>query len=57
MLLINSQNIYFNNEVFEKLSDEEKLYLYVVHREGTYEIPDEILKNNNKKLMDVLFPI
>ncbi|MHC6181049.1 SEC-C domain-containing protein [Clostridium sp. JNZ X4-2] len=57
MLLMNAQNIYFNNEAFEKLSDEEKLYLYVVHREGTYEIPDQIQKNNNIKLMDVLFPI
>lgn len=57
MLLMNAQNIYFNNEAFEKLSDEEKLYLYVVHREGTEGIPYQIQKNNNRKLMDVLFPI
>lgn len=57
ILLMNAQNIYFNNEAFEKLSDEEKLYLYVVHREGTDGIKDQVQKNNNRKLIDVLFPI
>ena len=57
MLLSNAQNIYFNSEAFEKLSDEEKVYLYIVHREGTYGIPYNIQHNNNRKLIDVLFPI
>ncbi|WP_169088180.1 hypothetical protein [Paenibacillus sp. PL91] len=38
--LINAQNIYFNKKAFDKFTDETKVYLYLVHREGTSNIPD-----------------
>lgn len=57
MLLCNAQNIYFNKKAFKKLSADEKVYLYVVHREGSSEIPDEIQGKYNKKLKQVLFQL
>ena len=40
-IVTNAQNIYINKTKFNQLSEDEKIYLYVIHREGTIGIPDE----------------
>lgn len=42
LLLINAQNIYFNKLAFDKLDDSVKEYLFIIHREGTKNIPTKI---------------
>ncbi|MDQ0170516.1 hypothetical protein [Paenibacillus tundrae] len=53
--LINAQNIYFNKEAFDKLSDLTKGYLYVIHREGTKDIPDKVQVECDEELMRILY--
>ncbi|GGG73407.1 hypothetical protein [Paenibacillus radicis (ex Gao et al. 2016)] len=54
-LLINSINIYFNKTAFYDLSDEAKVYLYIVHREGIADIPPEWQNFHDIELMRFLY--
>ncbi|QTH42030.1 hypothetical protein J4772_31715 [Cohnella sp. LGH] len=54
-LLINALNIYFNKTAFDKLSDEAKVYLYIVHREGIADIPSEWQDIHDKEIMGILY--
>lgn len=54
-LIVNAQNIYINKNAFDRLTDVEKIYLYVVHREGTANIPDEKHISNCKSMCKFLF--
>ena len=40
-IITNAQNIYMNEQKFEQLLPEDKIYLYVVHREGIGTIEDK----------------
>jgi len=51
----NAQNIYMNRRKFKQLSDEEKRYLYVVHREGTANIPENVHRKYSKGLYSFFF--
>ncbi len=51
-IITNAQNIYMNKCKFNQLSKEEKRFLYLVHREGTYYIPDNELKDMNNFFFD-----
>ncbi|KKD52988.1 hypothetical protein C400_21535 [Paenibacillus sp. ICGEB2008] len=55
--LINAQNIYFNKKAFKKFSDDVKVYLYLVHREGTKDIPDKVESECDKELMRILYGV
>ncbi|ULO04814.1 hypothetical protein H1230_16845 [Paenibacillus sp. 19GGS1-52] len=55
--LINAQNIYFNKKAFDKFTDETKVYLYLVHREGTLDIPDIIQRKCDKEIMRILYDL
>lgn len=65
-LLSNAQNIFFIKTAFEKLSDKEKSYLYIIHRFGNiglnkiyfcFGITIEEQIEINKKLKKILFEI
>ena len=51
-IITNAQNIYMNKRKFNQLSKEEKRFLYLVHREGTYKISDNELKDMNNFFFD-----
>lgn len=53
--LINAQNIYFNKNAFDGFSDIVKVYLYIMHREGTSDISDAKQKKCDKEIMRILF--
>lgn len=53
--LMNALNIYFNKRAFDRFSDIEKVYLYVIHREGNLSIPDAIQHKHDKEIMRILF--
>lgn len=55
--LINALNIYFNKRAFGRFSDDEKVYLYVIHRFGTLNIPDTIQYKHDEKIMGVLLGV
>lgn len=57
LILINAQNIYFNKKAFENMPDETKLFLYVVHKEGTKGISSSVKNINYETLFDFLFPL
>ena len=54
-VITNAQNIYMNRRKFKQLSDEEKRYLYVVHREGTANIPENVYRKYSKGLYSFFF--
>ena len=54
-VITNAQNIYMNRRKFKQLSDEEKRYLYVVHREGTANIPENVHRKYSKGLYSFFF--
>ncbi|MBC1466030.1 hypothetical protein IBB56_05455 [Listeria welshimeri] len=57
LLLINSQNIYFNKLEFDKLDERVKEYLFIVHREGTKGIPTKIQEKFDLIIFSMLYNI
>ncbi|NFN19471.1 SEC-C domain-containing protein [Clostridium botulinum] len=56
-LVGNAQNIYINKNAFNKLNDMEKLLLYLIHREGTANIPDYIYNSYQNDICKFLFKV
>lgn len=56
-IITNAQNIYINKDVFNKLNDEEKIYLYKIHRIGTVCIPYNQIKFNQDNICKFLFRV
>jgi len=54
-LVCNAQNIYINKDAFKRLSNEEKIYLYIIHREGTAHIPRSCHDSNIHAMFKLLF--
>lgn len=54
-IITNAQNIFFNKVAFQNLSDDLKIYLYVIHREGTFNIPDDKHMLYYKNMIGFLF--
>lgn len=57
LLLINSQNIYFNKLEFDKLDERVKEYLFIVHREGAKGIPTKIQEKYDLIIFSMLYNI
>ena len=54
-IICNAQNIYINKDAFNGLTDYDKRYLYVVHREGTANIPEQVHNSSYSSICKFLF--
>lgn len=56
-LICNAQNIYINKDAFDRLNNNEKVYLYLIHREGTAIIEEYLHKCLKNDICKFLFEV